>query len=85
MGAKLCRPQRDERRLWVFENRVRRRIFVSPRDEVTRECRRLHNGELYIVYSSSNFIRVIKSRRMRWEGHVALMRERTCAYRVLVG
>jgi hypothetical protein len=60
----------------VFENRVLRRIFGPKRDEVTGECRRLHNEELNDLYSSSNIIRVIKSRRMRWAGHVASMGKR---------
>ena len=53
--------------------------------EVTGEWRRLHNKELYALYSSPNIIRVIKTRRMRWAGHVARMEERRGAYRVLVG
>ena len=56
-----------------------RRIFVPRRDEVTGECRRLHNEELNDLYSSPNIVRVIKSRRMRWAGHVARMgEERRC-------
>jgi hypothetical protein len=55
------------------------------RDEVTGEWRRLHNEELIDLYSSPNIVRVIKSRRMRWTGHVARMGERRGAYRVLVG
>jgi hypothetical protein len=74
---------REERRLRVFENRVLRRIF--GRDEVTGEWRRLHNEELIDLYSSPNIVRVIKSRRMRWAGHVARMGERRGVYRVLVG
>jgi hypothetical protein len=62
---------REEYRLRVFENRVLRRIFGPKRDEATGEWRRLHNEELYDLYSSPNIIRVIKSRRMRWAGHVA--------------
>ena len=69
----------------MFENRVLRRIFGPKRDEVTREWRKLHSKELNDMYSSPNIIWVIKSRRMRWAGHVAHMGERTVAYRVLVG
>jgi hypothetical protein len=75
---------REECRLRVFENKVLRRIFGPKRDEVTGEWRRLHNKELYALYSSSNIIRVIKSRRLRWAGHVVRMGERRGAYRVLV-
>jgi hypothetical protein len=69
----------------VFENRVLRGIFGSKRDGVTGEWRRLHNEELNDLYSSPNIIRVIKSRRMRWVGHVARMGEGKGAYSVLVG
>jgi hypothetical protein len=69
----------------VFENRVLRRIFGPKRDEVTGEWGRLHDEELNDLYSSPNIIRVIKSRRMRWAGHVARMGEGRGAYRVLVG
>jgi hypothetical protein len=69
----------------VFENRVLRRISGPKRDEITGEWRNLHNEELHILYSSPNIIRQIKSRRMRWEGHVALMGEERNVYRVLVG
>jgi hypothetical protein len=64
---------REERRQRVFENRVLRRIFGPKRDEVTGEWRRLHNEELYALYSSPNSIWVIKSRSLRWAGHVARM------------
>ena len=64
---------REERKLRVFENRVLRRIFGPRRDEVTGEWRRLHNEELNDLYSSRNIVRVIKSRRMRWAGHVVRM------------
>jgi hypothetical protein len=67
-------------RLRVFENKVLRRIFGPKRDEVTGEWRRLHNKELYAPYSSPNIIRVTKSRRLRWAGHVARMGERRGAY-----
>ena len=62
-----------------------RRIFGPKRDEVTREWRKLHNEELNDLYSSPNIVRAIKSRRMRWEGHVARMGERRGVYRFLVG
>ena len=64
---------REERRLRVFENRVLREIFGAKRDEVTREWRKLHNEELNDLYFSSNIVRVIKWRRMRWAVHVARM------------
>ena len=76
---------REERRLRVFENRVLRRIFGPNRDEVTGEQRKLHNEELNDLYSSPNIVRVIKSRRMRWAGHEARMRERRGVHRVLLG
>jgi hypothetical protein len=76
---------REERRLRVLENRVLRRIFGRKRDEVTREWRKLLNEELNGLYSSPKIVRVIKSRRMRWAGHVARMGERRSVYRVLVG
>jgi hypothetical protein len=75
----------EEHRLRVFENRVLRRIFGPKRDEVTGEWRKLHNEELRILYSSPNIIRQIKSRRMRWAGHVARMGEERSVYRVLMG
>jgi hypothetical protein len=62
---------REEHRLRVFENRVLRRIFGPKRDEVTGDWRKLHNEELHMLYSSPSIIRMIKSRRMRWAGHVA--------------
>ena len=61
---------------------VLRRIFGPRRDEVTVEWRRLHNEELNDLYSSPNIVRVIKSRRMRWAGHVARMGEERGVYRV---
>ena len=76
---------REERKLRVFENRVLRRVFGSKRDEVTGKWRKLHNEELNDVYCSPNIVRMIKSRRMRWVGHVARMGDRRVVYRVLVG
>jgi len=76
---------REERNLRVFENMVLRRIFGLRRDEVTGERRRLHNEELNDLYSSPNIARVIKSRGMRWAGHVARMGEERELYRALVG
>jgi hypothetical protein len=72
---------REGCRLRVFENKELRRIFGPKRDEVTGEWSRVHNKELYAFWSSSNIIRVIKSRRLRWAGHVARMGERRGAYR----
>jgi hypothetical protein len=69
----------------VFENKVLRMIFGPRRDEVTGEWRKLHNEELHDLYSSPSIIRIIKSRRMRWEGHVARIGEKRIAYRLLVG
>jgi hypothetical protein len=69
----------------VYENRVLRGMFGPKMDEVTGECREWHNGELHNLYSSPDIIRQIKSRRMRWAGHVARMGEGRKAYRVLVG
>jgi hypothetical protein len=65
----------------VFENRVRRRIFVPKTDEVTGEWRNLHNEELHNLYSSPDIIRHVKSRRMRWVGHVARMGEEKKVYK----
>ena len=76
---------REERRLKVFENRVLRRIFVPKMNEVTTEWRKLQNKEFNAPYSSPNIVRVIKSRRMRWAGHVARMGERRGVRRVLAG
>jgi hypothetical protein len=69
----------------VFENRVLRRIFGPKRDEETGGWRELHNEELHKLYSSPRIIRMIKSRRVRWAGHVAQMGEKRNAYRILVG
>jgi hypothetical protein len=69
----------------VFENRVRRRIFGPKRDKVTGEWRKLHDEELNNLYSTPDIIRQIKSRRMRWAGHVARMGEERDAYKVVMG
>jgi len=71
--------------LRVFENRVLRRIFEPKRDEVTRVRRKLHNEKLNDQYASPNIVRVIRSRRMKWAGHVARMGESRVLCRILVG
>jgi len=76
---------RENRRLRVFENRVLRRTFGLKRDEVRGEWRKLHNEELNDLYSLPNIVRLIKSRRMRWAGHVERVGDRRGVYRVLVG
>ena len=73
---------REERRLRVFENRMFRRIFGPKRNEVKGEWRKLRNEELNDVYCSLSTVRVIKSRRMRWAGHLTRMLERGGVYRV---
>jgi hypothetical protein len=75
----------EEHRLRVFENRVLRKIFGPKRNEVVGGWRKLHNEELHNLYCSPSIIRIIKSRRMRWAGHVACMGEKRNAYRILVG
>jgi hypothetical protein len=76
---------REVHRLRVFENRVLRRIFGPKRDEGKGEWRKLHNEELNDLYCSPNITQMMKSRKMRWKGHVACMGERRGTYRVLVG
>ena len=73
---------REESRLRVFENRILRRIFGPKRHE-NEEWRRLHNEELHNLYRSPNLVRVIKSRRLRWAGHVAKMEEGISAFKIL--
>jgi hypothetical protein len=72
-------------RLRVFENRVLRKVFGQKRDEVKGEWRKLHNEELRDLYSSPSIIRIIKSKKIRWAGHVARMGEKRNAYVLLVG
>ena len=74
---------RDEHRLRVFEKRVLRRIVGPKRDGVTGERRKLHNEELNDLSASPNIVWVIKSRRMRWAGHVARMEEGRGVHKVL--
>ena len=69
----------------MFENRVSRKVFGPKRDEVTGEWRKLHNEELNDLYSLPNIVRLVKSRRMRWAGHVARMGEARVVQRMLVG
>ena len=76
---------KEGRTLRVVENGVLRRVFVPKRDEVTGEWRKLHNEELSDLYSLPNVVWAVKSRRMRWAGHVAHMREVRVVHRVLVG
>jgi len=76
---------REECRLRMLENRVLRRVFGPKRDEVTGEWRKLRNEELSDLYSLPNIVQVVKSRRMRWVGHVARMGEGRGVHRVLVG
>ena len=72
---------KEEHRFRVFENKVLRKIFGAKRDEITGEWRKLHNTELHALYSSSNIIRNLKSRQLRWAGHVARMEQFRNAYR----
>ena len=76
---------REEHRLRVFENKVLMKIFRAKKDEITGEGRKLHIAELHALYSSQNIIRILKTRRLRWAGHVARMELSSYAYRVLVG
>jgi hypothetical protein len=68
----------------VFENRMLKKIFGPKRDEVIGGWRKLHNEKLHNLYCSPSIIRIIKSRRLRWAGHVARMREKRNAYGILV-
>jgi hypothetical protein len=74
----------EEHRLRVSEKTVFRRIF-GPKREVDRSWRKLHNDEIHSLYSSPNIVRVPKTRRLSWAGHVARMWEGRGVYRVLFG
>jgi hypothetical protein len=76
---------REKFRLRFFEDKMLRKIFGPRRNEVTGEWRRLHNEELLALYFSTNIIRVMKSRKKRWAGHVARMGDKRGSYRTLVG
>ena len=76
---------REEQRLSVLENKVLRKIFGAKGDKITGEGRKLNNAELHALHSTPNIIRSLKSRLLRWAGHVACMDQSRNAYRVLVG
>ena len=76
---------REEHRLRLFENKILRKIFGAKKDEIIGEWRKLENAELHALYSWPNTIRNLKSRRLRWAGHVARMDQSRNAYRVLLG
>jgi hypothetical protein len=76
---------REEHKLKVFENRVLRRIFGPKRDEMVGSWRKLHNVEIHNLYSSPDIIRLIKSMKTRWVGHVAHIEQKRNEYKVLVG
>ena len=69
----------------MFENKVLRKIFGAKRDKITGKWRKLYNAELHALHSSPNIIRNLKSRRLRWAGHIVRMEQSRNAYRVLVG
>ena len=85
MVVKLCLTLREEESIWVLENKVLRKILGAKRDGITGGRRKLHNAEIYALYSSSYLIRNLKLRRLRWAKHVARMEQVRNAYRVLVG
>jgi hypothetical protein len=85
-GCEICSLKlREELMLRAFENRVLRRIFGPKRNEVREAWRKLHNEELCDLYSSPSIIRIMKSRRMRWTGHVVRMGKKMNVYRLLAG
>ena len=69
----------------MFENKMLRMIFGVTRDKITGELRKLHNAQIHVLYSSPEVIKNVKSRRLRWAGHVARMEAYRNAYRILVG
>jgi hypothetical protein len=81
----LSLTAREEHKLRVSENRVLRKIFGPKRDRVTGGWRKLHNEEFHNLYSSPSIIVIIKSRRMKWAGHVARIGDKRKVYRLLVG
>jgi hypothetical protein len=83
--SNICYASRNKVLLGVFENRVFRKVFGPKRDEVTGEWRKLHNEELSDLYSLPNIVRVVKSRIMRWVGHVARVGEGRVVNRIQVG
>ena len=86
MVVKLGLSRREkQQRLRVFEIKVLRKIFGAKKDEITGKWRKLHNAELHTLYSLPSIIRSLKSRRLRWAGYVARMKQSRNAYRVLVG
>jgi hypothetical protein len=84
-GTQIPTIVKEEHKLRVFENRVVRKEFGPQRDEVTGGWRKLHKEELQNLYSSPSIIRIVKSRRMRWMGHLARRGEKRNVYRLLVG
>ena len=76
---------REEKRLQVFESKVLRKIYGSKRDDETGEWRRLHNGELHELYGKPDVMRIVKSRRLQWAGHVTRMGNEKGAWKLLVG
>jgi hypothetical protein len=80
-----CHTLREEHRLWVFETRVLRGIFEPKRQKVAGSWRRLHNEKLHNLYASTNIVRMIKSRRMIWAGHVACIGKMKNSHKTFVG
>ena len=85
LGRSFTLTLREEKRLQVFENKVLRKIFGPKRDDQTGEWRRLHNNELHDLYGKPDIIRIVKSHRLRWAGHVTQMGNERGAWKLLVG